>query len=144
MWLNNSELIIFYWRFNQLQQYGDRSVRRCEKILFAGPKLARNISTSLSPNPARLSTLLETIVGLPAPAFRTLRCKAPLFFSLRQATAAAARVARLLSTRSTNGQRWTGTLVSCLPSRISRAALWLSWSNRNKSSYRNLRLLLTC
>jgi len=48
--------------------------------LFAGPKLARNISTSLSPNPARLSTLLETIVGLPAPAFRTLRCKAPLFF----------------------------------------------------------------
>jgi len=32
---------------------GDNNVRRCKKILYAGPKSARNISTNLSPNPGR-------------------------------------------------------------------------------------------
>jgi len=32
---------------------GNKSVRRCKKNLCAGLKLARNILTNLSPNPAR-------------------------------------------------------------------------------------------
>jgi len=36
---------------------GDTNVRRCENILYAGPKSARNLFTHLKPDSARLASL---------------------------------------------------------------------------------------
>jgi len=55
-WLNNSQVSFFIEFFINLFSSalaGDKSVRRCKKILYAGAKSARNILINLNLNPPR-------------------------------------------------------------------------------------------